>query len=178
LEREWAREAGLGFIGKNNFLISKKFGLHTFIGIILVTETLKYSENTVNNGCGKCNECIKACPTGALVGPYTLDSRKCISYQTIESKTSHNQEEFVINLNKSIFGCDICLKACPWSLKGAVTNWPEFKPVFSKMHNKSILYFTQEDWNSLDSDSFSEIFKNSPIKRAGISKIHDNLGVR
>lgn len=177
MEREWAREAGLGFIGRNNFLISKKYGLHTFIGIILVSETLKYSENVVSNGCGKCNSCIDTCPTGALAEPFCLDARKCISYQTIESKVNHGSEEFVIDHRNWIFGCDICLNACPWSQKGETTGWKEFNPLFSKIYNKSILSFTKEEWKSIDSESFSEIFENSPLKRAGIIKIHNNLGV-
>ena len=177
LEREWAKEAGLGFIGKNNFLISKKFGLHTFIGIILVDQTLKYSGTVVKNGCGSCKSCIEACPTGALAEPFSLDARRCISYQTIESKDNHNTEEFVIDLNDRIFGCDICLKACPWSKKGEVTTWNEFKPIISKQHNKSILFLTKEDWTSMDNEDFSQIFINSTLKRAGISKIKDNLGV-
>lgn len=177
MEREWAKEAGLGFIGKNNFLISKKFGLHTFIGIILVDRTLKYSGTIVKSGCGKCKSCIDACPTGALTEPFCLDARRCISYQTIESKDAHNQEVFVIDLQNRIFGCDICLKACPWSKKGEATWWSEFKPTFSEQHNKSVLSLTKDEWISLDDESFSHIFINSPLKRAGISKILDNLGV-
>ncbi|MEN6618677.1 MAG: tRNA epoxyqueuosine(34) reductase QueG [Rikenellaceae bacterium] len=177
LEREWAKEAGLGFIGKNNFLISKKFGLHTFIGIILVDQELKYSGNIVKNSCGKCNSCVEACPTGSLTEPFCLDARKCISYQTIESKNSHNAEEYIIDLNNSAFGCDICLKACPWSRKGEATNWSEFKPLFSDQHNKSILDFAKDDWINLGSEDFLQIFSNSPLKRAGISKIKDNLGI-
>ncbi|OFY42683.1 MAG: tRNA epoxyqueuosine(34) reductase QueG [Bacteroidetes bacterium GWF2_40_14] len=175
MEREWAREAGLGFIGKNNFLISKKFGIHTFIGIILINQKLKYSTDIVRNGCGNCNSCIEACPTGALMTPFCLDARKCISYQTIESKCGHYSEEFQINLNNSIFGCDICLKACPWAAKGEATTWKEFKPVFSEKHNKPITDFSREDWKKLNNESFLEIFKNSPIRRAGILKIQDNL---
>ena len=177
LEREWAKEAGLGFIGKNNFLISKKFGIHTFIGTILIDKELKYSNATIKNGCGNCNSCIEACPTGALAGPFCLDARKCISYQTIESKEFHNSEEFQINLNNSIFGCDICMKACPWSNKGESTKWDQFKPIFSKLHNKSIIDFEREDWKTLGGEDFLQIFNNSPLKRAGISKIQDNLGV-
>ena len=175
MEREWAREAGLGFIGKNNFLINKKSGLHTFIGIILINQKLKYATDIVRNGCGSCNSCIEACPTGALGAPFCLDSRKCISYQTIESKCGHYSEEFQINLNNSVFGCDICLKACPWAAKGEATTWKEFKPVYSKKHNKTIIDFSKEDWNALNNEDFLEIFYNSPIKRAGILKIQDNL---
>lgn len=175
MEREWAREAGLGFIGKNNLLISKKFGLHTFIGIILINQKLKYSTDYIRNGCGNCNSCIAACPTGALEAPFCLDARKCISYQTIESKCSHNSEEFQINLNNSIFGCDICLKACPWATKGEATTWNEFKPLHSEKHNKLIIDFSREDWMALNNEDFLKIFSNSPIKRAGILKIQDNL---
>ncbi len=178
MEREWARMAGLGFIGKNNFLINKKHGLHTLIGVILIDQTVKYNSKVVRNGCGSCTSCLDACPTGALMMPYNLDSRKCISYQTIESKKSHVSEEFVIDLKNHAFGCDICLNACPWSKKGAITDWNEFKPIDSLKHEKSILEFTQIDWLSITDEDFNDIFKNSPLKRAGINKIRDNLVVK
>lgn len=175
LERAWGVEAGLGFIGKNGFLISKKHGLHTLIGIILTDVPLKYSTESVHNGCGKCTRCLDACPAGALVAPMIMDARRCISYQTIESKRLYSDEDFPLDHCGYIFGCDICLEACPWSLKGDITSWPEFGPIYSRYHNKKNVEFSREDWIGLSDDLFEEIFKNSPLKRAGILKIKDNL---
>lgn len=175
LERLWAKEAGLGFIGKNGLLISKEQGIRNLIGIILVNVEIKYSGSIVRDGCGKCRRCLDACPTGALAAPYIMDARKCISYQTIESKRMHEEEEFRVTHSGYIFGCDICIEACPWTNKGLFTTWPEFSPKFSVDHNKKIIEFSHEDWIGLSEDDFKEIFKNSPLKRAGISKIKNNL---
>ncbi len=177
MERMWAKKAGLGFIGKNNFLISKDHGLHTFIGIILVDQVLKYSENAVKSGCGNCRSCLDACPTGALCEPFSLDARKCISYQTIESKVLHKEEEFAVDLQNKIFGCDICLNACPWSNRGKITGWKEFLPLFSESHGKTLTSFTKEDWAAMTEEDFFRIFDKSALKRSGITKILDNLGV-
>ncbi|MEA5005508.1 MAG: tRNA epoxyqueuosine(34) reductase QueG [Rikenellaceae bacterium] len=175
LERAWAREAGLGFIGKNGLLISKEHGIHNLIGIILVSVQLRYSDKKVREGCGNCRRCLDACPTGALTAPYIMDARRCISYQTIESKRLYEEEEFKVTRSGYIFGCDICIDACPWASRGRFTTWPEFSPLYSAQHNKKIIEFSPQDWISLSEGDFKEIFKNSPLKRAGISKIRNNL---
>jgi len=175
LERLWAREAGLGFIGKNGFLISKKHGIHTLIGVIIVDTELKYSREIVKNGCGKCTRCIDACPTGAIAVPYVMDARKCISYQTIESRRVASEEDFNITRAGYIFGCDICMNACPWGRKGEYTTWTEFLPLVSKEHCKKTIEFSHKEWSGLAEPSFDHIFEKSPLKRAGITKIKDNL---
>ncbi len=130
LERFWGARAGLGFIGKNNFLISREAGIRNFIGII-VTDVEFAAESCSAYGkkfCGECRRCIDSCPAGAL-SPYRLDAAKCISYLTIEKKGSN------IELNRSmakerdgwIFGCDACMNACPWNSRNR-EGWNEFKP--------------------------------------------------
>lgn len=130
LERIWGVRAGLGFIGKNNFLISKEAGIRNFIGIIVtdVDFVKAYCNTYLKSHCGECMRCIESCPTGAL-SPYRLDAGKCISYLTIEKRGSN------IELNRSmakerdgwIFGCDACMNACPWNSRNR-EGWNEFKP--------------------------------------------------
>lgn len=138
LERAWAVRAGLGFIGKNNFFISRKYGIRNFIGVIISNFELDgnraeiFSENDSRKSidkkyCGNCTRCIESCPTGALSEPYTLDANKCTAYLTIEAKDATVGK----NIEKSderggwIFGCDACMNACPWNSRNS-TGWDEF----------------------------------------------------
>lgn len=175
-ERAWAARAGLGFIGKNTFLISKSHGLHTLIGLIIINKEVKYGKQ-VSQGCGTCKKCLDSCPTGALYRPFGLDARKCISYHTIESKPD-SHEEFNVDLNNSIFGCEICLRACPWSGKGNPGEWPEFMPLSIVGYSKKITELTYADWENIDEISFNQNFSGSPLLRAGIRKIKQSLGTK
>ena len=176
-ERAWAARAGLGFIGKNTFLISRNYGLHTLIGIIILDQEIKYG-GAIKPGCGKCTKCLDSCPTGAISRPFRVDARKCISYQTIESKSEYAQEEFRIDLNNSIFGCDICMRACPWSNKGEPGLWQEFMPPILDKYSKRLTELTAEDWNGMDEDTFNFYFSDSPLSRAGLKKIKSGLDVK
>mgnify|MGYP001268418408 CR=1 FL=1 len=113
LEKAWAKKSGLGWIGKNTNLISKKSGSFFFIAEIIVDLELNYDEQ-IKDYCGSCTACIDACPTNALYEPYKIDASKCISYFTIELK-----ENFPVELDEDfknwIFGCDICQDVCPWN---------------------------------------------------------------
>ena len=175
-ERSMAVKAGLGFIGKNNFLISKEHGLHTLIGVIITNVEMEYSSISaeVSNLCGSCTRCLDACPTGALVAPFKLDARKCISYKTIESK-----EEYPVLDKKEIragmiFGCDICMDACPWAKKGEATNWAEFSPLMLKK-GYSLIDAPASFWLELDQKTFKEEFIQSPLYRTGLEKIKNNI---
>lgn len=169
LEKAWAVKAGLGFIGKNTMLINKKTGIKTFIGLILTDLVVKYSWNTEKPGCGTCTKCLEACPTGALTKEYVLDSRKCISYQTIESKRAPGRETYKVGFNNYIFGCDICIDACPWNSKGEYTSITDFFPDFVKINRNRI------DWDSMQESEFLEQYKESALLRAGLLKIKENL---
>ncbi len=173
-ERAIAKLAGLGFIGKNTFLISKTAGLHTIIGTIFINDEVIYNDSVVKEGCGKCTKCIDACPTGALSLPYRLNSAKCISYQTIESKPEDNDKLMPIDRCKYIFGCDICLNACPWSSRGGETTLKEFSPL-NDSQGRSILSYNQNNWMELDETQFKELFSYSPLSRAGLEKIKMNV---
>ena len=173
-ERALAKLAGLGFIGKNTFLISKTAGVHTLIGTIFINEEVLYNEPVVKEGCGNCTKCIDACPTGALSSPFRLDSRRCISYQTIESKPEESDQLLPIERGEYIFGCDICLNACPWSSRGGETTLNEFTPLKDPL-GRSILSYTPEDWINLGEEQFRDIFSCSPLLRTGLRKIKMNV---
>lgn len=133
LERAWAVRAGLGFIGKNNFLISRECGIRNFIGVIISNYRPDYTnyaptDDIYKKYCGSCTKCLQACPTGALCAPYTLDARKCTSYLTIEQKGASISSNIEMSQERGdwIFGCDACMNACPWNSRNK-EGWPEFR---------------------------------------------------
>jgi epoxyqueuosine reductase len=125
LERDFARLAGLGWIGKNTMLISRRLGSFTFLGALLVDVELSYDPPHEVNHCGSCTRCLDACPTHAFVGPYELDSRRCISYWTIEHR-GMMPDEPAAQLDGWVFGCDICQDVCPWNRKAPPGRLAEF----------------------------------------------------
>ena len=118
LERDFAAQAGLGFIGKNALLIHPQRGSFFFLGVLITNLELPAGPSPMEISCGNCTRCLEACPTGALVAPYTLDARRCISYLTIEHKGAI-PHEFRPLMGNHIFGCDECQLACPWNQKFA-----------------------------------------------------------
>lgn len=125
LERAIARNAGLGWIGKHTCLIDKQGGSWFFLGEIFLDFELPADEPATNH-CGTCTRCIDVCPTQAIVRPYQLDARKCISYLTIEHPGSipHEYREAIGN---RIFGCDDCQLVCPWNKFAKRTDEPDFR---------------------------------------------------
>jgi epoxyqueuosine reductase len=167
LEKAWAARSGLGWIGKNTCLISKKLGSFVFIGELVVDIPLHYDE-TVPGYCGTCTRCIDACPTAALVAPYQLDARRCISYLTIENKGEPGRE-FQGKMGNRVFGCDICQDACPWHRKAEAHNVKEFKP------SPRLMAMTHNDWHRLDEQQYEELFTRSAVKRTGLNGLRRNL---
>lgn len=168
LERAWAVQAGLGWIGKNGLLINKELGSFFFIAELIIDLELEYDRPFEKEHCGSCNQCLSACPTQALVEPYVLDARKCISYLTIELK-HEIPKEFQGKLMRRAFGCDICQDVCPWNQRTTAHRVEEFKP------HPDFLPMSKENWNSLSREQFNEIFRKSTVKRAGFDKLKQNL---
>ena len=126
MERAIAEKAGLGWIGKNTCVINKKAGSWFFLGEIY-TDIPLMSDEAEKNHCGKCNLCIDVCPTKAIVAPFRLDARKCLSYLTIENK-GPIPIEYRKALGNRIYGCDDCQLCCPWNRFAKETIEIDFKP--------------------------------------------------
>ncbi len=127
LERAAAARAGVGFFGKNTNLLQSRRGSWFFLAEILVDLDLSADPAEVKVGCGSCHRCLDACPTEAFEGPYVLDSRRCISYLTIENKGAIPRE-LREGLGEWIFGCDVCQDVCPFNRFSSDTRWPELRP--------------------------------------------------
>ena len=130
-ERIFAKYAGLGWLGKNTLLLNESLGSWFFLGVILTSldlaPSLAPAEAPPADLCGNCRQCLDACPTGALVEPYVLDARRCISYLTIEMR-GKIPEEFREAMGRHVYGCDICQDVCPFNRKAPVTHLAEFQP--------------------------------------------------
>jgi len=156
-------------VWKNTNLINPKLGSWFFLAEILVDIELEYNNTPSKDHCGKCTRCIDACPTGAFVAPYTLDSRRCISYLTIELKGSI-PEELRPLMGKYIFGCDVCQNVCPWNRKAKPTKERGFWPVNNKSTTSRFSYSSVApnllSLMKLGDAEFRTRFRHSPIKRA------------
>jgi epoxyqueuosine reductase len=127
LDRAWARESGLGWIGKNSMLINKQRGSDFFIGSMMLNLELIY-DSPIKDYCGNCTRCLDSCPTDAITPDRSIDSNRCISYLTIELKSEKIPEEFADQLNGWAFGCDICQDVCPWNRFAREHTEEEFEP--------------------------------------------------
>ncbi len=114
LEKAWAEEAGLGWIGKNSNVINKEYGSWLTLGFMILTKDFT-PDNPSESLCGKCEKCIDQCPTNAITEPFVIDSNLCIAYHTIENRNQTFPEFIEKNLNGWIAGCDICQDVCPWN---------------------------------------------------------------
>lgn len=167
MDRVWAKKSGLGWIGKNTNLISKKTGSFFFIAELILDLELEYDHPTTDH-CGSCTACIDSCPTNALATPYQIDATKCISYATIELK-DNIPDSFKDNMRGWIFGCDICQDVCPWNRFSKNHNEPSFED------KKNITDMSKSQWEDLTKDVFDEVFKDSPIQRTGYNGIKRNI---
>jgi len=167
LEKAWARKSGLGWVGKNANLITKKHGSFYFLAEIICDLELDY-DLAVTDHCGSCRACIDACPTQAIVSDRIVDGSKCISYATIELK-NEIPDYFKGKMDDWMFGCDVCQDVCPWNRFSAPTLQEKFAPNFQKLN------FRKNEWKELTQELFSEIFKKSAVKRTKFSGLMRNI---
>ncbi len=169
MEKAWAQRAGLGWIGKHTNLISRDYGSWLFLGELILDCELKYDNPFVEDLCGSCTACLDACPTDAIVGEYVIDSRRCISYLTIEHR-SDLPEEFAGQLDGWIYGCDICQEVCPWNRKfSQKSREPAFAP------RSEIIERNTAEWSALTEEDFLRIFRKSPVLRAKFIGLKRNI---
>jgi epoxyqueuosine reductase len=170
VERVVAKYAGIGWIGKNTCIINQKLGSWMFLGVILTSLDLESeSRLPAPDRCGTCTRCIDACPTHAFMGPYQLDSNKCISYLTIEKRGAlPDDDDLRSGMGRHVFGCDICQDVCPWNRKAPVTNAAEFQPR-EELVNPAL------DWLAeMSAEEFNRTFRESPIRRAKLAGLRRN----
>lgn len=164
LEREFAQLAGLGWIGKNTLLLNRRLGSWFFLAALLVDVALEYDEPHATDHCGTCRACLDACPTEAFVAPYVLDSRRCISYLTIELRDAM-PVELRPGVGDWLLGCDVCQDVCPWNRRAPAGEEAAFRPHEGSNPVDLITLF------SLDEAQFRERFRHTPLwrpKRRGI----------
>lgn len=166
MEKPLAARAGLGWQGKHTNLVSRTFGSWMFLGEIFTTLELEYDQPEPDH-CGTCDLCMKACPTGALNTPYTIEATRCISYLTIETKTQIDPE-LMDNMGNRIYGCDDCLSVCPWNKFENASNEEAFLP------RPELNAPRLADLMELDDASFRNVFAGSPVKRTGRDRMVRN----
>jgi epoxyqueuosine reductase len=157
LERDFAATSGIGWYGKSTMCLNERLGTWFFIGVILTTLDLEADQPVVNR-CGSCTRCIDICPTHAIIEPYQLDARRCISYLTIENKGSI-PVEFRGAIHDRIYGCDECLEVCPWNRFAKETKERRFY-LSDKLKTLSL-----RELATLSEDEFRALFHESSINR-------------
>ena len=169
LEKPIAEKAGLGWIGKHSNLINKNNGSWFFLGEIYTDLPLPV-DTAAENHCGTCSDCIDICPTGAIVEPYVVDARRCISYLTIELKNAI-PKEFRAAIGNRIYGCDDCQAVCPWNRFARKTAEADFLPR-QGLHTATLLELF--DWSERE---FLGRMEGSPIRRIGYQCWQRNIAV-
>ncbi len=159
LEKAWAEEAGIGWIGKHSNLINSNEGSWMVLGFLLCTEPLT-ADKPSKPLCGICRKCIDHCPTQAITEPFVIDSNKCIPYHTIENRQPVLPENISKSMGRWIAGCDICQEICPWNQKNLTSSED------ADMQPKEwVINLTKDQVLSWSDDQWKENLKNSSLKR-------------
>ena len=168
MDKVWAKKAGMGWIGKNTNLIRPRVGSYFFIAEVLLDYTLE-PDGPMKDYCGSCTRCIDACPTEAIVEPYVVDAKKCISYLTIELKEEILPKQFQDKMDNWMFGCDICQDVCPWNRFSKNHKELNFQPA------EDLLNMSKKEWQELNKESFNKLFKSSAVKRTKYEGLKRNI---
>ncbi len=167
MDKAWAVRSGIGWMGKNGNVLTRKYGSWILLGEIILDVEFEYDGLTTDH-CGSCTRCLDACPTEAIIQPSVIDATKCISYLTIELEETI-PKTFRNSMEGWVFGCDICQDVCPWNRKSSFGNTQDLKP-------KSV--FTSQSfsfWNTMTKDQFTHTFKGTPLMRSGYEKMKSNV---
>ena len=167
MDKAWAAKSGLGWIGKNTNLISKKVGSFFFIAELILDLDLEY-DTPATDHCGSCTACIDACPTEALIQPYQIDGSKCISYLTIELKEAI-PNEFQGKMDNWAFGCDVCQTVCPWNRFATTHQESDFEP------HPELLSLTKKEWEEMNEAVFNTVFRKSAVNRTKYEGLQRNI---
>ena len=168
MDKAWAVRAGLGWIGKHTNLITTDYGSWVFIGEVILNLELNYDNDAVEDHCGSCTACLDACPTKAIVEPYVVDSRLCISYATIELSQPELPGKIAENLEGWFYGCDICQDVCPWNRFEKPSDEKRFEPRLgeTEIELDNILSMTPE--------TYAGRFRRSAMKRTKLTGMKRN----
>jgi epoxyqueuosine reductase len=172
VERDYAKLAGVGWIGKNTCVLNQGMGSWLLLGVIVTSIPLTAEAWTVPaaDRCGSCTRCIDACPTDALIAPRQMDASRCIAYLTIEKKGSI-AEELREKMGRQVFGCDICQDVCPWNSRAPVAQ-------ASPMPAREVLVNPTLEWLAgLDGPAFNRLFRGSPLERTGRKRMLRNVAI-
>ncbi len=168
MDKAWAVRAGLGWLGKHSNVITTDFGSWVFIGELILNIDLDYDVEIVEDHCGTCTACLDACPTAAIVEPYVVDSRRCLSYATIELRSDDLPAEIAENIEGWIYGCDICQDVCPWNRFEKPTAESRFEP---RLGETSL---NLDDIDGMSHDEYVTRFRRSAIKRTKLTDLKRN----
>jgi epoxyqueuosine reductase len=164
MDKAWAARAGLGWIGKSSNLITTTHGSWVFIGSLLLDIELDHDDVQMDDHCGTCTMCLDACPTQAIVEPYVVDARQCISYATIELR----DDELPYDTDGWLYGCDICQDVCPWNRFEKPTSETRFEP------RRGETSLSPNTIAAMDHEAYVERFRRSGIKRTKLTGLKRN----
>lgn len=160
-EKNWAVQAGLGHFGKNGIIISP-LGSYFFIGLILINKEVDYYDQpNLDQSCGTCSICMDKCPTQAIVSPFVIDAKKCLSYQTLSNK---NPDFDLVKEHPWIYGCDVCQDVCPKNKKSVISE-------LAVTNSSLFLHFEDSEFENLTKEAFNLYFQGTPIQGKNYEKL-------
>jgi epoxyqueuosine reductase len=166
-DKVWAQKAGIGWIGKNGNVITRKYGSWVFLAEILTNIDLE-SDRPSSQHCGTCTRCLQACPTGAITAPFVVDANRCIAYHTIENRSPELPPDITPHLQGWVAGCDICQDVCPWNQRFAqTTDVTDFQPYPGNLAPKlvELAQISKEEWDTKFTASALRRIKPEMLRR-------------